>query len=659
MPARLLRWRDLGMLACKDVVTDRVRWEVGGRSVFAGGRVFGADGPFVVVKGSAHYRFHPDDPRNQGIVDLSLAPRDAAGWVRCRGDFTLIAPENAGPGGKLLIDVPNRGRPLALAMLNGASEANEAGDGLLLRRGFAIASIGWQWDVAEGLGFDAPLVLQDGRPVHGDVVCRVQPGSDRPFVFFGQLGNVTYPPLAGGGTDARLYERADDNAPLVELPRSSWRFARERGGVVEASDRHIHKDGGFEKGRVYMLVYRASGARVTGCGLLALRDAAASLRAGEGPNGAPFARVFAFGASQTGRVLRHLLHLGLNEASDGKPVFDGVHIHIAGAQRGDFNHRFAQPSSAGVPAAGQQFPFAGVTLRDPLTGVEDGLHLRVQRRGVLPKVVATNTSWEYWRGDAALAHIRPDGAEDLPEAPDERHYLFAGTHHIGGVLPPTNTFALTGEKTRHTFNVVDHSPLTRAAFANLDAWVSHDEPPPPSAVPMIADGTLVSRAAVLAKFEAKGIAGLNPARLGGLSVLDLGAQVTNGVCAFPAKEGAPYARLVCDVDETLNEVAGLRLPDIGVPVGCHTGWNPRHPANGEPELPAIFVGFTRFVAAADLPAAAEYEERVRAWTRRLVAARHILAEDEERVVGNCLARYAIAAKPSPHGSTKEDERRGG
>lgn len=628
-------------------MTELVRWEVRERSVFAGGRVFAGHGPFAVVKGSAHYRFQADDARNRGIVDLALAPRDAAGWVRCRGDYTLIAPQHAAPGGKLLIDVPNRGRPLALAMLNGAADASEAGDGLLFRRGFAIASIGWQWDVAEGMGFDAPPVHEDGELVEGDVVCRVQPGSDRPFVSFGQLGNVTYPPLPNGGPDARLYQRADDNAPLIELPRSSWRFARERGGVVEASDRFIHKDGGFEKGRIYILVYRASGACVTGCGLLALRDAAASLRAGQGPNGVPFGRVFAFGASQTGRVLRHLLYLGLNEAAGGGRVLDGVHIHIAGAQRGDFNHRFAQPSSAGVPAAGQRFPFAGAVLRDPLTGAEDGLHSRVQQSGTMPKLVATNTSWEYWRGDAALAHIRldgaPDGAEDLPDTADERNYLFAGTHHIGGVLPPTNTFALTGEKARHTFNVVDHSPLTRAAFANLDAWVSSGEPPPPSAVPKIADGTLVSRADVLAKFQAQGIAGLDPDRLGGLSALDLGEQAAHGVCAFPAKEGAPYPRLVCDVDETLNEVAGLRLPDIGVPVGCHTGWNPRHPANGAPELPTIFVGFTRFTAAAELPPAAEYETRVRAWTRRLVAARHILAEDEERVVGNCLARYAIAA----------------
>ena len=389
---------------------------------------------------------------------------------------------------------------------------------------------------------------------------------------------------------------------------------------------------------------------MTGCGLLALRDAAASLRAGHGPNGTRFEQVLGFGASQTGRVLRHLLHLGLNDAVDGTPVFDGVHIHIAGGQRGDFNHRFAQPSSAGAPAAGQRFPFAGATLRDPLTGVVDGLyeHLRSQ-----PKVVVTNTSWEYWRGDAALTHVSPDGGGDLETHASERNYLFAGTHHIGGILPPTNTLALTGERVRHTLNIVDHSPLVRAALVNLDRWVSSGRPPPPSAVPTLADQTLTTRAAVLEKFAAlDDFEGLDAHRLGGLSVLDLGPQAEQGLCRFPAREGEPYARLVSDVDEALNEVAGIRLPDIAVPVGCHTGWNPRHPDHGAPNLPAIFVGSTRFFD--DLPPPAEYEARVRAWTRRLVDARHVLAEDFERVVANCLARYRLAAAAGGSGWRRRD-----
>jgi len=339
-------------------------------------------------------------------------------------------------------------------------------------------------------------------------------------------------------------------------------------------------------------------------------------------------------------VLRHLLHLGLNANAAGGAVFDGVHIHIAGGQRGDFNHRFAQPSSAGAPAAGQRFPFAGSTLRDPLTGVVDGLYARLRQ---VPKVVVTNTSWEYWRGDAALIHIVPDGSEDPEEHPCERNCLFAGTHHIGVLVPLTDTFAVTGERARYPFNVVDHSPLTRAAFANLERWVVDGRTPPPSAVPRLASGELVPRAAVLRRFAPlDGFQGLDPARLAGLSVLDLGPRVKDGICRFPARQGEPYARLVSAVDDSLNEVAGIRLPDIAVPVGCHTGWNPRHPRNGAPELPAIFVGFSRF--ARDLPPADEYEMRVSAWTRKLVADGHLLPEDLDRVVDNCMARYRLAAE---------------
>ena len=623
-------------------------WEIETRRVYADGRSFGDYGPFEILEGRARYSVDPADPRNGGIVDLGLAPRDDSGRVAFSGDFTIIAPRDT-TASKLLIDVPNRGRRLAFSILNRARPGElledpcAPGDGFLFRRGFALASIGWQWDVSNGLCLDAPEVSEDGEPVEGDVVCRVQPGSDRAFVSFGQLGEVTYPPADPHDPHSRLFVRDDDNAPLIEIARHRWRFARERNGVVERSDRHIHLDGGFERGRIYTLVYRARGARVTGCGLLALREAAESLRGGHGPVPPGFRSVLAFGASQTGRVLRHLLHLGLNTGSRGTRVFDGMHVHIAGGQRGDFNHRFAQPSSAGVPATGQRFPFAGTSVRDPLTGASGGLYDNLIH---MPKVIITNTSFEYWRGDAALTHVSPDGTRDLEAHPSERNYLFAGTHHVNGVLPPTNVFAATGEKARYPFNVVDHTPLVRAAFANLDAWISAGTPPPGSKVPSLRASTLVERRTVLGKFAAiDGFRGLEPDRLGGLSSLDLGDRVEEGICEFPAVEGMPYARLVSDVDDSLNELAGIRLPEVALPVGYHTGWNPRHPDHGASDLPAVFVGLSRFDG--ELATPAEVEQRARACVRMLVEARFVLAEDYEGVVTRCLRVHATALAAAP------------
>lgn len=619
-------------------------WQVESRRIYADGRTFGGFGVFEILEGRVRYSVDPTDPRNAGIVDLERAPRDEDGCVPYSGDYTLVAPRDR-PARKLLVDVPNRGRRLAFSILNRARPADlledpcAPGDGFLFRRGFALASIGWQWDVPTGLALDAPEVLENGEPVEGDVVCRVQPATDRSFVSFGQLGEVSYPPADLDDPMSRLFVRDDDNAPLVEIDRCRWRFARDAEGVVEPSEKHIRLKGGFEKGRIYTLVYRARGARVTGSGLLALRDAAESLRAGDGPCATASPTVLAFGASQTGRVLRHLLHLGLNTGSTGNRVFDGVYVHIAGGQRGDFNHRFAQPSSAGVPAAGQRFPFAGTAVRDPASGASGGLYDNLAH---MPKVVITNTSFEYWRGDAALTHVSPDGARDLGPHPSERNYLFAGTHHVNGILPPTNTFAATGEKARYNFNVVDHSPLVRAAFDNLDTWVAHGRPPPDSVVPTLRDATLVEREVVLGKFAAvDGFEGLDPNRLGGLAALDLGDRVDEGVCVFPAIEGRPYARLVSDVDGSLNELAGVRLPETRLPIGCHTGWNPRHPDHGAPELPAIFVGFSLF--GGELAAREKVEQRAWKCVRALVAARLLLAEDAERVVARSLRVYDTGA----------------
>jgi hypothetical protein len=39
---------------------------------------------------------------------------------------------------------------------------------------------------------------------------------------------------------------------------------------------------------------------------------------------------------------------------------------------------------------------------------------------------------------------------------------------------------------------------------------------------------------------------------------------------------------VSAVDADGNDVAGIRLPQVAVPVGTFTGWNPRRPAGGLP-----------------------------------------------------------------------------
>src|SRR5205814_6176199 len=114
--------------------------------------------------------------------------------------------------------------------------------------------------------------------------------------------------------------------------------------------RWFHRNGGFEPGKIYELVYVAQDPVVAGLAFAAVRDFASSLKYDEHPI-APVKRAYTVGISQSGRFLRHFLYENFNADEDGRQVFDGMIPHVAGAGRGSFNHRFAQPSRDAQPTS--------------------------------------------------------------------------------------------------------------------------------------------------------------------------------------------------------------------------------------------------------------------------------------------------------------------
>lgn len=621
--------------------------EIQNQTLYADGRNFGEYGTFQRIDGRLVYGVDPRHSQNSGIVDIEKAPIDSNGLVRFSGDFTLITPIHRPPR-CLLLEVPNRGNRLSFRMFNQAEPQQllqdpcSAGDGFLFRHGIALLSVGWQFDAA-GMSLNVPEAMEDGQSVVGEVVCQIQPSRYTKDLFLGQLGPASYRPSHDFRSSARLFERSNSNENQYARSRADWEFGRLEDGNLVPSDDHIYSSQGFNAGTIYTLVYTAKGAPVVGLGLLALRDAASYFRSDQYPGPTPPPpHVIGFGASQTGRVLRHMLYEGLWLDEYSRPSFDGLIPHIAGGQRGDFNHRFAQPSSIGVPACGQTFPFAGRTTTDTLTGMHDGLY---RDRKDIPKVVITNTSWEYWRGDAALSHISTDGLSDLDSQPSERIYLFAGTHHINAVLPPTNRFALTGDRVAYPMNTVSYSPLVRGALMNMVEWVEDKSCPPMSRVPRIAEGTLVRRQVVLDKFaQTRTFTHLpSPASLTHLTTLDLGPHSSKGICTFPAAQGDQYPAMVCDVGEDLNEVAGIRLPDLVVPLGVHSGWNPRHGDHGAAEQIAQFVGFSLFdKSLAGRYSKSDYVGRARAVVDQLVEERFVLEADRNSLLQTASDRHSLA-----------------
>jgi hypothetical protein len=397
---------------------------------------------------------------------------------------------------------------------------------------------------------------------------------------------------------------------------------------------------------------------VAGSGLLAVRDCVSFLRSdAEGnPLAGQVERTYGYGVSQCGRFLRHFLALGLNVDEAGRQVFDGLIPQVAGARRGEFNHRYAQPSAQHVASFGHLPPFHDDAQRDPLTGeMVPGLLDRQRQRGGVPKVFHVNSSSEYWRSDASLIHTDLGAARDATPAAESRAYLLAGTEHGPGAVPPPAEHP-AGARWANPRNTVNYAPLLRAALVNLDRWVSDGVEPPPSAVPRLADGSAAAREDVLARFERlPGVAVPAAERLPRLHRLDLGPAAATGVASLPAQAGEAYPCFVAAVDDDGNELAGIRLPDLTVPLASHTGWNPRHPeAGGAGQIVDMLGASLPFPASAEqrqrsgdprrplderYQSREDYLERVRAAAEALVAQRSLLAEDVELVVTQAGARY--------------------
>jgi hypothetical protein len=244
-------------------------------------------------------------------------------------------------------------------------------------------------------------------------------------------------------------------------------------------------------------------------------------------------------------------------------------------------------------------------------------------------------------------HTDVGGTRDATPPAHVRQYLFAGCQHTPGALPPPPADPNTGGRGFHPFSVVDYSPLLRAALVNLDRWVGEGVEPPPSAVPRLADGTAVAAETTRGVYAA--IPGARfPDRVQRPQRLDFGPAVERGIATLPPKLGAPFVTFVSAVDGDGNERAGIRPPELRVPLATFTGWNPRHPEQGAPGDIMAMMGSTLAFArtAADRAQRGDprlsieeryagregYLARVRQDADAMVAARQLLAEDVDAVV---------------------------
>ena len=295
----------------------------------------------------------PAHPANAVIVDLDRAPRNARSRVEASADFMVLRPRRPpARGATALLEVSNRGGKALLPYFNRAprrldpTEPADFGDRLLMRLNLTLIWVGWQFDVPphpELLRLRAPIAWGAGASIDGLV--RSDWTIERPTttLSLAHRDHVAYPVADPQHADNVLTVRSARLGPREIVPRERWRSARVDGGHLVDDPTQISLSGGFQPGKIYELVYRARDPVVVGIGLAAVRDIVSWARY-DPRSEFPVTGAIAVGISQSGRFLRHFLYQGLNTDEAGRKVFDGMFIHTAGAGRGSFNHRFAQPS---------------------------------------------------------------------------------------------------------------------------------------------------------------------------------------------------------------------------------------------------------------------------------------------------------------------------
>lgn len=637
------------------------------RKPYQSSKIFGSTGQYEVISGILEYAVDPHNIANESIVDLKLAPVDHNGLVRFESDFSLLVPHQPDLGNKgIIVDVVNRGRRMAVSNFNWTDMPAEdeieipEGDGFLFKQGFSVLSIGWQWDVYRSeslLGLTAPTAQIGGNSISGQVLVEIRTHVREQTRVLSDRNHRPYPAENVNERDAVLSMREWEDGPATIIPREDWSFSKLTDTGLTPSAEHIYLCKGFQPGLIYQVIYTTNSCPVVGTGLLAVRDAASWIRtpSTDNPIVEGFQRVYGYGISQTGRLLRHFVYLGLNLDEKRSKVFDGLLPHVAGGRMGQFNHRFAQPSCQSTAGFGHLFPFADDEMTDVFSNKIDGLLKRQRELGKVPKIIYTNSSTEYWRGDASLIHLNPHTTEDLQESQESRIYLFSGTQHVAGPFP-MSTDGLDGSKAHYNCNVVNYAPLLRACLINLDKWVIADLPPPPSSHPKIEDGSAVTRQTVLQSFQSNlDTARPDPDRLYVIREIDLGEQCDQGIGRYPIREGREYLCFVSKVDSDGNEVAGIKLPDLTVPLGTHTGWNPRSEESGAADQLMSMEGFSRFFAPMQLEREnvndsrlsiqeryqdkQQYLTLVRKETDILVEQRYLLEQDVKKVLMSCASLY--------------------
>jgi hypothetical protein len=658
-----------------------------------GGYSWPGVGQYEKITGIAYGEVDPHDRQNRVIVDIELAPRNARGNVEYAFNFYILKPVDLSKGAhKVMYEPPNRGGKTwtGLARVSGGGNDPAAivdpavlANAFFMPRGYTMVWSGWENNLGPltgltGTGSFPVAKNRDGSTITGP--------SYEYIVTGGASAALSYPAATLDKTQAKLTRRVHlDDVPQV-IPDSGWNYNADGTAISLAGGNFVNND-------IYEFSYIARDPTVNGLGFAAVRDWNAWLRSARrddygnpNPLAGDIKRIYTEVLSQPGRLLNDFRHLGFNESEGGRKVFDGHLQWIAAGNGLNMNYRFSQTGRTERNRQNHlyiegRFPFANVDSFDPITRDVDSRYARCEKTDTCPLAVEIYSSNEYWVKAASLLHTDPAGRHDLHDSKYARNYLMSSMQH--GTGNPNNPGACQRGQ-----NPLSSNATQRALWIALDEWSTDRRKPPESRVPRFKDRTLVpplpQSAMGFPNIPGVAYTGLKTTRYHfnyGLHFYDTGIATINPPVIVPIPgatlpssrvttyqdnpaNGPIYPSYIPKTDSDGNEIAGVRLPDLRVPLATYTGWAYRSGvwANDGCEASGQFIPFPRTeadrAAAGDprpsvekrYPTFAKYHSKVREALNDMVEERLLLCEDAGAEEARLMQAGLDRGVPAPEGS---------
>jgi hypothetical protein len=655
------------------------------RTTAFGGHSFPGVGQYEVITGIATGEIDPADPRNGVITDLQLAPRNANGTVGYRHNFYILRPIDGG-NHQMMYEPPNRGgktytslnrTPVSAPFVNDPASITDPAilaNSFLWARGYTTVWSGWENALANLNTSPNTTTATAELPVAHNAGGSTIMGPAYDYIVSpGATYALTYAAASGTKSpDAVLTHRIHLDDSPVTMADTDWDYTDATHKAIK-----VNTPGGFVPNDIYEFSYVARDPTVNGVGFAAVRDFNSFLRYStdaSNPLAGQINRIYTEISSQPGRLLNDFTDLGFNEDESGRKVFDGLMQWIAAGDGINMNYRWSQTKRTNrnrqdLLYLEGRFPFANVMTHDPLTGKTDSRYARCEQTSTCPLAVEIYSANEYWVKGASLLHTDPTGTVDLPDSPYARNYFIASHQHGTGN-------AASRGACQQFQNPLNSAPIQRALFLALDAW-SNGVAPPASEVPKLSDGTLIPPPAPRADHLYVGIPGVTYTGLKTTRYLfdygpnfdATGIPTINPPVITPPYEDNPgngkiYPTYVPKTDSDGNDIAGVHLPDVTVPLATYTGWALRSGvwANDGCEGSGQYIPFTK--TAADRAAAGDprpsIEERYKSFGQyrsgvvnavdSLVKNRLMLCEDADDQVHRLIDAGLAAGVPTPNGN---------